>query len=298
MIVAGDQEQLTAVEGGGAMMLLARRLGHVQLAEAVRFKAEWEQRASLRLRAGDVSALDAYDGHGRIRGGEPDQIMDEARKMYVAYYLAGTDVELIAWERERCREMSRRIRDDLIHLGHVQTGPEVTLAQGARASVGDLIICRENDHGLEAGETGRTLANGDVLRIEAIGGDGSITVRRAIDRDPATGQRRWTEQAFAYRGYGTADLGYAVTGHAAQGRTVTVALPLVTGAETRQWLYSAMTRGALANIAHVFTRPPKLPDPRARHPPGTRADPPRTTAARTRRPACQSDEARIPAGPA
>ena len=140
VIVAGDQEQLTAVEGGGAMMLLARRLGHVQLAEAVRFKAEWEQRASLRLRAGDVSALDAYDGHGRIRGGEPDQIMDEARKMYVAYYLAGTDVELIAWERERCREMSRRIRDDLIHLGHVQTGPEVIPGPG-REGIG-----RRPDH--------------------------------------------------------------------------------------------------------------------------------------------------------
>jgi hypothetical protein len=37
----GDQEQLAAVEGGGAMMLvLADRLGHVQLAEPVRFKAE------------------------------------------------------------------------------------------------------------------------------------------------------------------------------------------------------------------------------------------------------------------
>jgi len=114
------------------MMLLARRLGHVQLAQAVRFTAEWEQQASLRLRAGDISALDAYDGHGRIRGGEPDQIMDQARKMYVGHYLAGTDVELIVWERERCREMSRRDREDLIHLGQVERGRKVGLAQGAR----------------------------------------------------------------------------------------------------------------------------------------------------------------------
>ncbi len=269
VIVAGDPEQLTAVEGSGAMMLLARHLGHVQLAEAVRFQAGWEQRASLRLRAGDLSALDAYDSRGRIRGGEPDQIMDQACRMYVAHYLAGTDVELIAWERDRCREMSRRIRDDLLHLGHVQRGREVRLAQGAKASVGDLIICRTNDHDLEAGEVGRTLANGDVLRIDAIGADESVAVRRAIDRDAATGQRRWTKRAFAYRGYGTADLGYAVTGHAAQGRTVTIGIPLVTGGESRQWLYSAMTRGALANIAHVFARPSRLPDPK----PGTRPAP-------------------------
>jgi ATP-dependent exoDNAse (exonuclease V) alpha subunit len=53
LVLAGDQEQLAAVEGGGAMMLLAGRLGYVQLAEPVRFAAAWERDASLRLRQGD-----------------------------------------------------------------------------------------------------------------------------------------------------------------------------------------------------------------------------------------------------
>ena len=52
LVLAGDQEQLAAVEGGGAMMLLADRLGYVQLAEPVRFTAAWERAASLRLRVG------------------------------------------------------------------------------------------------------------------------------------------------------------------------------------------------------------------------------------------------------
>jgi ATP-dependent exoDNAse (exonuclease V) alpha subunit len=73
LVLAGDQEQLAAVEGGGAMMLLADRLGYVQLAEPVRFTAAWERGASLRLRAGDTTALDEYDQHGRIRGAPPDQ---------------------------------------------------------------------------------------------------------------------------------------------------------------------------------------------------------------------------------
>ena len=51
------------------MNLLARHLGHTQLACPVRFTAEWEQQASLRLREGDTTALDAYDEHGRITGG-------------------------------------------------------------------------------------------------------------------------------------------------------------------------------------------------------------------------------------
>ena len=52
MILAGDTGQLQAVENGGGMSLLADQLGYVQLAEPVRFRAGWEQAASLRLRDG------------------------------------------------------------------------------------------------------------------------------------------------------------------------------------------------------------------------------------------------------
>ncbi len=62
VLIAGDQEQLAAVESGGGMMLLARTLGFVQLAEAVRFTAAWERDASLRLRTGDVSVLASVAG--------------------------------------------------------------------------------------------------------------------------------------------------------------------------------------------------------------------------------------------
>ena len=73
---------------------------------------------------------------------------------------------------------------------------------GAQASAGDLIICRRNDHAVEAGEPGRALANGDVLRIEAITSRG-LMVRRLLEADPATGQRRFTDRAFRYAGYQT-----------------------------------------------------------------------------------------------
>ena len=146
MLVAGDQEQLAAVEGGGGMRLLARENGYVQLAEPVRFEQEWERSASLRLRAGDASVLAEYDMHGRIRGGDPEQVMDDAVRDAVAERLAGQDVLLLAAERERCRELARRVRDDLIHLGLVEDGPAVRLAEGAEASRGDLVIARKNDH--------------------------------------------------------------------------------------------------------------------------------------------------------
>jgi hypothetical protein len=268
LVLAGDQEQLAAVEGGGAMTLLADRLGYVQLAEPVRFTAAWEREASLRLRRGDATALDEYDQHGRIRGGPPEQAMDQAVNAYVASYLAGKDVVLTAADWARCRELSARIREDLIHLRLVDGGLSIPIAEGARASVGDLVICRDNDHGFEAGEPGRSLANGDILRIEAITSRG-VMVRRQLDPDPVTGRRRFTDQAFCYRGYQSCDLAYAVTGHSAQGGTVHTGIALVTGNEDRQWLYPAMTRGTDANLAFVFTTPTRPADPA----PGTRAAP-------------------------
>ncbi len=251
------------------MTLLADQLGYVQLAEPVRFTAPWERRASLRLRHGDATALDDYDQHGRIHGAPPDHAIDQAARAYVAAYLDGRDVLLMAADWARCRELSARIRDDLIHLGLVSDGPAVRIADGAQR------LPRRPDHlppptttHLEAGEPGRMLANGDILRIEAITGDG-LTVRRLLGTDPHTGQRRFTAQAFRYRGYQTANLAYAITGHSAQGATVHTGIALVTGTEDRQWLYPALTRGTDANLAFVFTTPARPAEPQ----PGTRPAP-------------------------
>ena len=216
VILAGDTGQLQAVENGGGMSLLAAALGYVRLAEPVRFRNDWEQQASLRLHDGDTTVLAEYDQHGRIVGGEPEQMMDAAAAAYVALAADGTDVLLMAADHALRRELCRRIRDDLIALGVVAAGPAARIADGAQASAGDLITCTRNDHTVEAGEPGRTLANGDLLRIEAVTA-GGLVVRRALDADPATGQRRWTDRTFLYPHFGDSELGYAVTDHVAHG---------------------------------------------------------------------------------
>jgi hypothetical protein len=266
VILAGDTQQLQAVQNGGGMSLLADALGYARLAEPARFRDEWEQQASLRLRDGDTTVLAEYDQHARILGGEPEQMTDAAAAAYLALTAEGTDVLLMAADHALRRELSRRVRDDLIRCGIVQDGPAVTIAGGATASAGDLIICTRNDHGVEAGEPGRTLANGDLLRIEAVTSNG-LLVRRALDADPATGQRRWTDRRFLYAGYRDAELGYAVTDDVAQGRTVTAGLAVICGTEDRQHAYVALTRGTAANLAYVFTLSPKLADPAPGHRP-------------------------------
>ena len=260
LILAGDTQQLQAVENGGGMSLLADALGYARLAEPVRFRAAWEQAASLRLRAGDTTVLAEYDQHARITGGDPEQMMDAAVAAYLALTLDGTDTLLMAADHALRRELSRRIRDDLIRLGVVQPGPAASIADGATASAGDLIICTQNDHTVQAGEPGRMLANGDLLRIEAVTPAGLI-VRRALGADPQTGQRRWTDQQFLYANYADAELGYAVTDHVAQGRTVHTGLAVITGTEDRPHALVALTRGTSTNLAYVFTLSPKRADP-------------------------------------
>ena len=124
--------------------------------------------------------------------------MDAAAAAYVALSADGTDVLLMAADHTLRRELSRRIRDDLMQLGIVAAGPAVRIGDGAQASPGDLISCTRNDHTVQAGEPGRTLANGDLLRIEAVTRRGLI-VRRALDADSRTGQRRWTDRTLCTR---------------------------------------------------------------------------------------------------
>lgn len=94
--------------------------------------------------------------------------MDAAARAYVALTLAGKDVLLMAADHARRRELSRSIRDELIHLGLVSPRSLARLASGAEVSAGDLIACTQNYGTVEAGESGRTLANGELLKVVAM----------------------------------------------------------------------------------------------------------------------------------
>jgi AAA domain/TrwC relaxase len=257
--MALDHQQLQAVENGGGASLITRTQGYVQLPEPVRFREQWERTASLGLREGKVSALADYAEHGRIRAGTAEEILEATAQAYVAHTLGSQDCVVIARSHEVRRELCRRVRDDLQHLGLVaRDGPTIEIADGQRAGVGDLLVCTENDSSVDAG--GEALANKHVLRIEAITARGPV-VRRMLDADAQTQAPRWTEQAFLFPGYHSAELGYAVTEHVAQGKTVAATRSVVTPSDDRQGTYVAISRGEGDNVIMVITPSPKLADP-------------------------------------
>ena len=284
IILAGDTSQLQAVENGGGMSLLAGTLGYARLAEPVRFRAAWEQAASLRLRDGDTTVLAEYDQHARIIGGDPEQMMDAAAAAYVA----------LTAERHRHPADGRRPRaapraepphprrpHRPRHRPARPCGDHRRRHQGQPRRPDHLHPQRPPGRGGRARPDPGQRRPAPHRRHHPDG----LLVRRALDADPRTGQRRWTARAFRYAGYQDAELGYAVTDHAAQGRTVHTGLAVITGTEDRQHAYVALTRGTDANLAYVFTALPQARRPGARAEAGSRTGPVRQNSGRTiRRP--------------
>ena len=115
------------------------------------------------------------------------------------------------------------------------------LADGNQASVGDVIITRANDRRLRLTATD-WVKNGDRWTITRIGRRGDLTVRH--NRSQLT-VRLPVDYVRASTG-----LGYATTIHSAQGVSADTMHGLLTGQESRQQLYTMLTRGRHAN--HLY----------------------------------------------
>ena len=246
----GDTAQLGAVESGGMFRLLTGEVPPAELHEVLRFEAQWEREASVRLRDGDMAAVAAYDRHGRIRGADEESAYERAAAMWLADHLRGKNVLLLAGSNAEAADLSRRVQARLIQLGTVAR-PQAALSDGNQAGVGDLIRARLNTK-IDAG--GRKLTNRDTLKITALRAPDAEVRRQRVDGT-------WTGTFRVPRAYlaRNAELGYGGNVHVAQGRTVDTAHLLITGTLSRQALYVGMTRGRQSNTAHVVTG--KTPPP-------------------------------------
>jgi len=237
--LVGDDQQLAAIGAGGVLRDINHAHGALHLTELHRFTNPAEAAASLALREGEASGLDFYLDHGRVHVGDIAKTTEDAFTAWVLDRSAGLDAIMLAPTRELVAELNRRARDYRLN-GNVPHAA-VRLADGYQASVGDVIITRSNDRRLRLTATD-WVKNGDRWTITGIGRGGGLSVRH--NRSQLT-VRLPIDYVRASTG-----LGYATTIHAAQGVTADTMHGLATGQESRQQLYTMLTRGRHAN--HLY----------------------------------------------
>jgi hypothetical protein len=237
--LVGDDQQLAAIGAGGVLRDIKHTHGALQLTELHRFTNPAEAAASLALREGKPTALTFYLDHHRIHVGDIAKTTKDAFTAWAADRAAGLDAIMLAPTRELVAELNRRARDHRLN-GNVPNAV-VRLADGNQASVGDVIITRSNDRRLRLTATD-WVKNGDRWTITRIGRRGDLTVRR-------TRSQLTVRLPIDYVRTSTG-LGYATTIHSAQGVTADTAHGLVTGLESRQQLYTMLTRGRRSN--HLY----------------------------------------------
>lgn len=237
VLLVGDWAQLQSVDAGGAFTLLVSgRPDAPELTEVHRFTHEWEKTASLDLRTGRTGAIDTYIRHDRVRGGTTEVMMGAAYAAWRHDIRAGRTSILVAEATETVKHLNTRARADRIAGGDPAGSIEIPLADGARASIGDLVITRRNDRRLHTVHGGRWVRNGDRWRVTHVNKDGSMNVTRASSGDGGS-----VNLPAAYVAEHV-DLGYAVTAHRAQGITVDTAHVVVSHATTHENLYVSMSR--------------------------------------------------------
>jgi len=242
--LVGDDQQLASVSAGGVVRDIAETCGAVTLSHVVRFADPVEGSASLAIRTGDTAGIGFYLDHHRVHVGDPGTVIDGAYRAWATDRAAGLDAVMLAPTRDTVAALNARARADRLAAQSTPVGGEVALREGATASAGDLITTRRNDRRL-ALTANDWVRNGDRWHIQDVRSDGSLRVRHL-------GTRRVIILPADYVA-AHVDLGYARTIHAAQGLTADAAHTVATGAESRQLLYVAMTRGRTHNHLYVQT---------------------------------------------
>ena len=257
MRLIGDDRQLAAVAAGGVLRDLAHQVGAVTLSEVRRF-LNADGSLNLAEAAATLAVRDGRPLRARVlRRPRPDprrrprhlcrpglrRLGRRPRRWRRALLLAPT--------RELVAELNTRARSDrLAGQSDNQIGPVLTLRDGTEVSAGDPVITRHNDRRLAVSNTD-WVKNGDRWTITHVHADGSLTVRHSkldkLIRLPADYVSDHVQ------------LGYATTVHGAQGTTVDACHVVLTGAEDRNLLYVALSRGRYAN--HLYLAPGTDGDP-------------------------------------
>jgi ATP-dependent exoDNAse (exonuclease V) alpha subunit len=238
--LVGDDQQLAAIGAGGVLRDIEASHGALRLRELHRFTDPAEAAATLALRDGRPEALGFYLDRRRVHASDPTTTIDAVFDAWQADRSHGLDALMLAPTRELVSRLNQRAQD--YRLGGAARGRQVELADGNRASVGDLVITRRNDRRLRLSATD-WVKNGDRWTVLDLTSTGGLRVRHIRNGRIVTLPADYVGTSV--------ELGYATTVHAAQGVTADTMHGVLTGEESRQQLYTMVTRGSAANHVYV-----------------------------------------------
>src|ERR1035437_2024263 len=244
----GDDQQLAAIGAGGVLRDIQATHGAARLADLLRFADPAEGAASLALREGQTEALGFYLDAGRVHVGDLATLTEDVFTAWQSDRGRGLDSIMLAPTRELVSELNQQARayrlgqeEGLAGIPAGQAAPAPRLADGNEASIGELIITRSNDRTLRTSSSD-WVKNGDRWMVLGIRDGGDLSVQHT--------QSGRTVRLPADYVQAATELGYATTVHTAQGVSVDTMHALASGQESRQQLYTMMTRGSLGN--HLY----------------------------------------------
>jgi hypothetical protein len=265
----GDDQQLSAVGAGGILRDLAHHHGALRLDEVMRFADPDEATAATQLRLGVRldDALGYYLGRDRVHVADHHTVLADLHHAWQEDRSRGLDTLMVAPTRDAVRDLNHLAQTALRSVAvEPPTQRSVPLADGLHGAVGDHVVTRTNNRRLAYTATD-WVKNGDRWTITHTHPNGSLDV---------TNHRNGLAVSLpAEYVAASVELGYATTIHGAQGSTVDTLHGLLTGRETRQDLYTLLTRGRHANHLYLPTDattgdPHDLTTPAATHPRTTR----------------------------
>jgi conjugative relaxase-like TrwC/TraI family protein len=244
MALVGDPRQLQAVGRGGLFNEVCATSRVHQLSRIHRFHQRWEAAASLRLRAGDVGALDAYEAHDRIVGGRLEEHVHRIANEWLGLNSAGKSSAITATTNQHVDAINDAVQRARLTVGQLDPDAVVPIAGDEDAYRADVIVTRRNERELRT-STGEPVRNRDLWVVTATHPDGGLAMSHLGGHGTLTLPADYVGRHVR--------LGYAATEHGHQGDTVDVGIALVSAATTNRGLYVGMTRGRDDNRVHVIT---------------------------------------------
>jgi hypothetical protein len=249
LVLVGDPKQLQPIEAGAPLRTLGERIGRVVLTENVRQVAAWERATLALLRDAEARAAYAkYVRHGRIHVAEsaPQRRADVVAD-HRALSVSGVDAVMLARRRDEVAALNELARAKAVEDGRVH-GPALSVGD-KEYQAGDRVICLANDRRAEVSNGTRGVVTGvDVER-------GTLTLERPDHRQVTIDTKH----------YDAIDRGYALTVHKGQGMTADVTLVVGSDGASREWAYTAMSRGTMATHHYEVAQPPERDTLGVRH---------------------------------